>query len=211
MNALEPPAVFQISDGMDIPRDRAVVLSKGLDKVDKYLRAQDLKALYDRIDNPRDRAYIMYHAETGLRVRDVVRTEWVHVKWQECRTYTYDHKKDEWRWVYWPESVKPALKMWRLHMESSGLKSETLFPFCERTATRILRGWLRTLGHPLSERAGSHWLRHTFVRLSRRAGRDIKAVQQNTGDSLTTILNWYSSLNSEDMREQIEGRPLIPG
>ncbi len=43
----------------------------------------------------------------------------------------------------------------------------------------------------------THWLRHTFIRLSRRAGRDIKFVQQNTGDSLKTILEHYEGLTDE--------------
>lgn len=189
---------------------KSLVVSEKISKTDKYIPAHYLKKLIEVIDNPRERAYIMYHVETGLRVSDVVRSEWVHLNWQECKTYTYDHKKDTWRWVFWPESVKPALKMWRKQMETEGIKEPRLFDFSEKTATRILRRWLKVIGFPYAEKAASHWLRHTFVRLSRRAGRDIKAVQQNTGDSIKTLLDWYEGLNAEDMREQMESRPLIP-
>ena len=66
----------------------------------------------------------------------------------------------------------------------------------------LLRGWL-------SDRVSSHWLRHTFIRLSKRAGRDVKAVQQNTGDTIQTILEWYEELSDEEMGEEIQGKPLV--
>jgi len=192
-----------------IDKDKSLMLSQKISKGDKYIPQEWLKKLYDLCDNVRDKTYIMYHSQTGLRVSDVVGSELVHIDWENFRTYTYDHKKDQWRWVFYPEFVKSQLKMWLKQRQLEGIKSKLLFPFSEKTANRIIKRWCKAVGFPYSRIVGSHWLRHTFIRLSRKAGRDIKAVQQNTGDTVKTILEWYSDLSSEDMRREMADKPLL--
>lgn len=189
--------------------EKSLIVSKKISKGDKYIPEEWLKKLYDLVDNVRDKTYIMYHTETGLRVSDVINTELVHIDWENFRTYTYDHKKDEWRYVYYPEFVKSQLKMWLKQRQAEGIKDKRLFPISEKTANRILKRWCSRIGFPFADRVGSHWLRHTFIRLSRKSGRDLKAVQQNTGDTVKTILEWYSDLSSEDMKREIAEKPLI--
>ncbi len=193
----------------DVKQEKSLVVSNKISKGDKYIPQQYLKKLYQVVDDIRDRTYILYHSQTGLRVSDVVNTEIVHIDWKENRTYTYDHKKDKWRFVYWPEFVRSSLKMWLKQRQIEGIKDKRLFPFSEKTANRILKRWCKKIDFPYAHIVGSHWLRHTFIRLSRKAGRDIKFVQQNTGDTIKTILEWYSDLSSEDLREEIEKKPLI--
>lgn len=184
--------------------DNALVPIRNLHKGDKYLPSMIVKQIYDAIDNPRDMAYLMYHIETGIRVSDVVNSEWVHIDWDNHRTFTYDVKKDSWRYIYWPAKVKPKLQMWRLEMQNKGIKSKYIFPFSERTANRIIKQWALCVGFKFADQVSSHWCRHTFIRLSRNMGRDIKAVQQNTGDTIRTLLDWYSTPSQEEMQHQIE-------
>lgn len=198
-----------LSDKKDKTDSKDIAVISKISKADKYLPPQIVIKLYDSIDEPRDLAYLMYHIETGLRVSDVVRTEIVHLNLQEMKTYTYDHKKDKWRWIYWPEKVKAPLKMWFKQRQIEGIKSPYLFPFSEKTANRILKRWLKAIDFQYYHLASSHWCRHTFIRLSRKAGRDIKVVQQNTGDTIVTLLEWYSDLSSEDIRKEIENKKLI--
>jgi integrase len=173
-----------------------------LDKGNKYIPKDWVTKFYDTIDNIRDKTYILYHIETGLRVSDVVNTEIVHIDWAEYRTYTYDHKKDSWRFIYWPEFVKAQLKQWLLYRQAAGIKDPFLFPFSTKTANRILKHWAVKLDFPYKKQISSHWLRHTYIRHSRAIGRDIKAVQQNTGDTIKTILDWYSDLSKEDLQRE---------
>lgn len=182
----------------------ALVKNPKISKGDKYFPAWVCNKLYETIDNPRDLAYVMYHIETGLRVSDVVNSEWVHLDWQNLRTYTYDKKKDQWRYIYWPEKVKAKLKLWRLDMQNQNIKSKYIFPFSEKTANRIIKKWCQAIEFQHADKVGSHWCRHTFIRLSRKIGRDIKAVQQNTGDTIRTLLEWYSELGQEEMQEQLK-------
>lgn len=187
---------------------KALVVSGKISKGDKYFPAHVLKQLLEKIDNVRDKAYITYHVETGLRVSDVIGTEVVHLDWNNKRTYTYDHKKDQWRYVYWPDSVSSVLKMWFKQRQIEEIKDPRVFPFTDKTANRIIKRWAREVEFQYARQVGSHWLRHTFIRLSRRAGRDIKAVQQNTGDTVKTLLEWYSDLSAEDMRYEIDNKKL---
>lgn len=184
--------------------EKSLMVSKKIPKGDKYIPAEWVKKLYELCDNVRDKTYLMYHIETGLRVSDVVNTEIVHIDWQNCRTYTYDHKKDQWRFIYFPEFVKSQLKMWLKQRQIEGIKDKQLFNFSEKTANRIIKHWAKKIEFPYARSISSHWCRHTFIRNSRKIGRDIKAVQQNTGDTIKTLLDWYSDLSMEDMRQEIE-------
>lgn len=184
-------------------------------KGDKYFPAMWVRKMGDAAENARDLAYFLYHTQTGLRVSDVLSTRIEHVDWQQCRTWTFDHKKDTWRHVYWPESLKGPLKMWlkeRQNMveELDREQKQLLFPFTDKTANRIIKRLATKVSFPFAKSVGSHWCRHTFIRLSRQAGRDIKAVQQNTGDTIKTLLEWYSDLSHEDMRNEIENKPILP-
>lgn len=198
------------------------VVSRKIRKADKYINAEYVRKLYEAIDNPRDKAYIMLHIETGLRVSDIVGIkeknnsdrllgiEIDRIDFKNFSIEVYDHKKNKWRFIYFPNKVKPILKMWLRERQIKDIKGRALFPFSEKTANRILKYWCKKVGYPLADRVSSHFLRHTFIRLSRRAGRDIKAVQQNTGDTVKTILAWYSELDSEGMKEELD-KDLIGG
>ncbi|HLB43720.1 MAG TPA: site-specific integrase [Gammaproteobacteria bacterium] len=181
-----------------------LIVSPILSKSDKYIPFAYLNKIYESCDNIRDKAYIMYHAETGLRVSDVLGTEIVHIDWPNCRTYTYDFKKDKWRYIYWPQKVGAILKQWLKQRQNENIKDKKLFPFTSKTANRILKYWCKQINFQFTDQVSSHWLRHTFIRFSRKAGRDIKAVQQNTGDTINTLLDWYSDLSMEDMQEEIK-------
>ena len=185
-------------------KGKELLVSNKIPKGDKYIPQVWLRKLYDVIDNIRDKAYLRYHIGTGLRVSDVCGTEIVHIDWQNCRTYTYDHKKDEWRYVYFPVNVKADLKMWLKQRQIEGIKDKRLFPFSTKTANRIIKYWAEKIEFPHANLISSHWCRHTFIRHSRKIGRDIKAVQQNTGDTVKTLLEWYSDLSMEDMRYEME-------
>jgi len=189
-----------------IKRNKSLVVSSKIPRGDKYIPEAWLEKLLKIIDNPRDKAYIMYHVETGLRVSDVLGTFLENVHMDEQRAWTFDHKKDEWRWVYFPKDLKPVIKMW---LRKRGNDKGKLFDFHAKTANRILKKWCKEIGFRYHKEVSTHWLRHTFIRLSRKKGRDMKAVQQNTGDTVETILYWYGELSSDDMRDEMNKKPLI--
>jgi len=178
-------------------------------KTEKYIPGDFLKQLYEAVDNLRDLAYIKFHAETGLRISDVIQAEVKNIEWDHNRILVWDEKKDEWRTVHFPPSVGSTLKIYLNHRNAGNGKDRRLFPFSEKTANNIIKRWCVKLGFRYGDKVSSHWLRHTFIRLSRRAGRDIKAVQQNTGDDIQTIMKWYEGLTDDEMETEISGKPLV--
>lgn len=190
-------------------KGKSLILTKKLDKGDKYFPQEWVKKLYDTIDNPRDKAYIMTHIETGLRVSDVLGIELVHIDWQNNQMYIYDKKKDSWRWIVFPDKIRGSLKMWLKEKQIKDLKEQKLFNFSEKTANRIIKKWCNKIDFPFKQYVSTHWCRHTYIRLSQKVGRDIKIVQQNTGDKIETILQWYSDLSMEERKKQTEENPLI--
>lgn len=203
-----------------LPRERSIVRRDKLPKSDKYIPVVVLRQIYETIDNPLEKAYFMFHAETGLRVSDIVGQkkpssnarelglEINNIDWQNLQAHVYDHKKNQWRWVVFPEKVKAALKLYLLYRQAQNIQDRQLFPISEKTANRIVKKWCAKVGFQYSKQVGSHWLRHTFIRLSRAAGRDIKLVQANTGDTIKTLLEWYADLSLEDKRREIENKPI---
>ena len=63
-------------------KSKALVVSRILPKTDKYIPESWLRKFYEKVDDVRDKTYLMYHIETGLRVSDVLSTELVHVDWK---------------------------------------------------------------------------------------------------------------------------------
>lgn len=173
-------------------------------KGEKYIPAKWVGKLYESIDNIRDLTYLMFHIETGIRVSDVIGSEIVHIDWDNNRINIYDYKKDKWRLVYFPSKIVSQLKMWLEYRKVKGIKDKQLFPFSAKTANRILKKWCKQIGFPLAHLVSSHWCRHTFIKLSRSQGRDLMLVKQNTGDTIQTILSWYSILSSDELRNEIE-------
>lgn len=207
-----------MTDNPQAPQAPAIIPK--VPKGDKYLPAEVVQKIYDACDNVRDKAYLMWHIETGVRVSDIVGQkkrrkserelgqELNRVEWDNNRIYTYDHKKNTWRYVYFNQKTRSMLQMWLKERQNLGIKDRQLFPFSEKTCNRIIKEWCEKVGFKYAKEVGSHWCRHTFIRLSRKVGRDIKAVQQNTGDTVKTILEWYSDLSSEDMKHEIEDKPI---
>ena len=186
--------------------NNSLVEIKKIPKGEKFIPAPLLQKLYDTIDNARDKAYIMYSAETGLRVSDVLGTHLENMDFQNMRTWTYDFKKDTWRFVYWPEKIKGTLFMW---LKKRGNHEGKVFTFTPRTAQRLIKKYCKQIGFVYWENAGPHWLRHTFIRLSRSVGRDIKSVQQNTGNTINTLLEIYAELSPDNMKDEINKKELI--
>jgi site-specific recombinase XerC len=118
-------------------------------------------------------------------------------------------RRDDWRYVYFPTKVRSKLKLWLKERQNLQIKGRELFPFSEKTCGRILRRWCGKVSFQHAEKVGTHWCRHSFIRLSRRVGRNLKAVQQNTGDSIKTILEWYDALSPEDMAKELDKKPIV--
>lgn len=179
---------------------------------DKYFTKEWIDKMLQNAEDVKERAYFLYHLSTGLRVSDVCGTRLEHMRFDEGKTYTYDFKKREWRWVFWDKKIKGDLTQWlkvRQHLKLDKEQSQLLFPFSTRTADRIIKALAKRAGHPKATLCSTHWCRHTYIRLSRFAGRDMKAIQQNTGDTIKTIMEHYAEFSSEDMAREMNEKGFL--
>lgn len=179
--------------------------------LDKYLSREEIRKLLNVIDDLEDRALVLFALETGLRRSEIVTIQTSNIDFERQVVQVYDEKKDQWRTVIFPRYIAAQLNM---YLKARSHKSPLLFPFSSRTANRKLKRWCNRAQIRLDSSnltsVTFHWLRHTFIRRSKMAGRDIKIVQQNTGDTIETILKYYRDLSIEDRVIEMENKPLIP-
>ena len=174
--------------------------------MEKYLSEGEIERLLSIIDNVGDKCLIAVGIDSGGRVSEVVGILTSNIDYDRQTIKIWDEKKDVWRkWVL----TKPTMQLIKMYLNSRQKASPELFPFSYKTANRRLKKWCAQVGIP-KEKAHWHALRHTYIVQSRMKGRDIKAVQQQTGDSLLTLLRVYSNLSSEDRLRISEERPIIP-
>lgn len=187
-----------------------VKMSSKVPPTEKYLTEEEIKDLLTIINRIEDRTLVLFTLETGLRRSEVVGIQTANIDYDRQTVEIYDEKKDEWRIVIFPSYVGTKIRM---YLNSRDVKSRQLFPFCGRTANRRFKKWCKRAKIRLTENGNTlvtfHWLRHTFIRRSKSAGRDIKVVQKNTGDTLETILRYYRDLSVEDAVCEIEQKPIL--
>lgn len=177
---------------------------------EKCLTEKEIQKLLSVIDQIEDKTLILFTLETGLRRSEVVEILTSNIDYKRQTVKIYDEKKDEWRIVVFPEYIGSQVKM---YLNSRNLNSPYLFSFCGRTANRRLKKWCRRAGIRSSKSDKTlvtfHWLRHTFIRRSKMAGREIKVVQQNTGDTIETILKYYRKPSIEQCKQEIEAKRIF--
>ena len=76
-----------------LEKERALQLSGKFSKGDKFFPAKFVQELYDSVDNTRDKTYLMFNIETGLRINEVIGAEWAWIDRPNYRIKIYDNKK----------------------------------------------------------------------------------------------------------------------
>lgn len=155
----------------------------------------------DRID---DKALFTLALTTGIRREDIVGIDLSNINWQNNTLTFWEQKKDRFWTVPLEADTMIALKMY-INTLSKG--SKKLFDFTGRTAYNRLHRY--TEKAKIKKKIPFHALRTTFVKRSKEVGRDIKAVQQITGDSERTILKHYSEWTMDELKEIIEKKPIL--
>jgi len=134
--------------------------------------------------------------ELGPRVSEIIGIRWEDLDAQRHIVTVWDEKKDMHRYCVMPTGL------WKELAEYGGTidkREKRLFPITDKTANRWLKELAEAAG--IQRRVWWHMMRHTHVVQSRRAGRDWDWISQQTGDSVATLIKWYSKLSIEDRHE----------
>jgi integrase len=162
--------------------------------------------IMEKITNVRDLTLIALGIELGCRVNEMVMLRVPDIDFENQTVKVWDIKKKDIRDCVVTNSV---LKLVRMLIETEKIKDGRLFPYCYKTANNRVK---RCFADALIDLSKAHWhtLRHTYVVQSIRRGIPIKIIRDQTGDSLYTLLKYYSTISVEDKVALIESKPLLP-
>ncbi len=177
--------------------------------MEKYLTTDELKRLNSALPENRKGLIIQLGLELGCRVSEITHLRVKLIR--ERVVEIYDEKKNCYRDCVISEMTATALHRFvEKHRARRGYSHEKQLVFyeCERTVNNWLKEIFAVAKIPL-EKAHWHTLRHTFIRRAMPKW-GIKAVEQQTGDSATTLLKYYSELTTDDRLKLIDSAPIYP-
>ena len=167
------------------------------------LTKQEVEHLLSRVHNLRDYTLLLFGFYSGIRVGELS-FDYNSIVWEEGYVHVWDEKKDRYRKVYVPESVLNGLR--RYWNEREDKKSPKFFNLSTKTAERIIQRWTsETLNKPKSW----HCVRHTYITLSFESSIPISVVIENTGDRPSTILQYYTKLSPNFIKNEINSKALF--
>jgi len=136
---------------------------------------------------------------TGIRREDITSIELGNIDLANRQLRFWEGKKRRWWEVPLTLDVIQEL---RRYMNTLPKGQKTLFNFTGRTAYNHLQKYIKKAG--IKKQLSFHDLRRTFVKTAKRKGLSPKAVSQITGDQLSTIELYYSNLDMEELKEEVD-------
>jgi len=168
----------------------------------KPLNKEQVRKLMLAVIPLRDKALLHLGFNTGMRVSEPLTFTQDAIDWQEGTIKIYDEKKNKYRAAMPPLETLALLKTYIAESKPAG---RPVFEMGTKTAERVVQHWTQ---QALGFRRSWHCIRHTYISLSNEAHQDIKVVIENTGDSPSTILQYYTHLTPDYRRRATEEKPV---
>ena len=178
----------------------------------KYLKEEELRAVFDQTKSPRDYLMLRLLYETGMRVGELQALVIGDLDLQDNEISIQKAKRhQEGRKVpIWNHSTTQLLKM---YMQDRP-KDEALFisnkgtPISKRQIQRIYEDCAKRAGIE-RERQHVHILRHTHAVMALKSGVDLRTLQMNLGHSKIDITAIYLTLDISE-RKAVYGKNPLP-
>jgi integrase/recombinase XerD len=163
------------------------------------LSIEEQEALYSSASSFEDLTLFRLALNTGIRREDIVGIELSSINLKSRELAFYEHKKRRVHTV--PLTTTVAIDLER-YINSLPKGQKHLFNFSGRTAYNKLQRTLAAAG--IKKELSFHDLRRSFMKTAKKKGLDPKAVCQITGDTLSTVQNFYQNLDMEELKEEIK-------
>lgn len=163
----------------------------------------EVELLLSRIDNLRDYTLLLFGFFSGVRVGEAS-FDYNSICWEEGFISVWDEKKDRYRRIYVPETVLNSLK--RYWNEREDKRSPAFFDMSAKSMERTIQRWTSQV---LNKPKSWHCVRHTYITLSFESSIPISVVVENTGDRPATILQYYTKLSPNFIKNEINQNPLF--
>ena len=164
------------------------------------LSAEQLNTVLSVCKKPRDKALVLFMADSGLRRAEMIGLNWDDVDIMSGLVRVKRGKGGKARSAVIGATTRRALLAYRRTIGSPGNNSPV---FQSRNSGRFTGpGFLQIFRH-LSKRAGihvtPHSLRRTFVILSLRAGMDVLHLQAMLGHASLDMVQHYAQMVDDDL------------
>ena len=189
---------FQVSPTHDLNHKSETIEWEVLKKVRESLTFSELQLVIIHCNTLEEKALIELAVSTGIRREDIVNIELSRIDLKDQKLIFWEEKKDRLWMVGLPIEVVQTLKMY-IHTLPSNQRF--LFNFSGRTAYNKLQRILQRAC--INKHIAFHDLRRTFIRLSKRMGRDIRFVMDQTGDTARIIMEEYEGYTVDEMVEMM--------
>jgi len=210
---------------MKEPKNSAKSVSgKELDKLiastPKYFTQDEIQAILSVLHDGENRLLFQLGLELGARVSEIESLKWSNINFKDKYIVIWDEKKDCFRTCTVPEYIWGLLKEFKTGIDTR--KEIRVFPYSYKTLNRRIKEWTiqASIERLFYSRANApdkkeskarwHFLRHTYVVQSRRAGRDWDIISLQTGDRVATLIQEYSKLSLEDRIRISTEKPIVP-
>ena len=171
----------------------------GLKKMKESLTFDEVQQLIEVCETLGEKALIEVAVATGIRRSDIVKIEINRIDLQNNKIVFWEEKKDR----LWMVSLPPELvQTLTMYIRTLPKDQRYLFKFSGRTAYNKLQVIL--LRTNIRKHIPFHALRRTYIRLSKRMGRDTRFVMDQTGDSARVILEEYEGYTTDEMVEMMK-------
>ena len=168
-------------------------MPKIADKKLPVLDSEDLKRVLTACSTPRDKALVMFLADTGVRRAELLSLKWADLDMSTGAIRILKGKGNKYRVVFCGAKTRRALLKYRRSTE----QDERIFP--------LKTGGLRSALVRISRRAGihvtPHALRRTFATLALRTGMSIAHVSSLLGHAEISTTQIYLRLLVDDLQE----------
>lgn len=171
-------------------------------RVKNHLTFEEVQEVLAACETLEERLLIELGITTGIRREDIVGIERRDIDLDKRTIVFYETKKKR----YWTVALEPeVIQTLKFYIKSLPKKQDRLFNFTGRTAYNYLQNVLGRTS--IKKHLEFHALRRTFMRLSKRLGRDVRQVMDQTGDTARTILQEYEGYTVDELVEmwEVEG------
>ncbi|MFW3145986.1 MAG: tyrosine-type recombinase/integrase [Thermoplasmatota archaeon] len=184
---------------MKFKDDKVKIDYSCLKKIKESLTFKEVQELIDACNTLEEKALIEVALSTGIRRNDIINIEVNRVDLDNHKLVFWEEKKDRLWMVAIPPEVVQTLRM---YIRTLPEEQRYLFPFSGRTAYNKVQKILRRTS--IRKHIPFHSLRRTYIRLSKRLGRDTRFVMDQTGDTARVILEHYEGYTVDEMSEMMK-------
>lgn len=187
------------------------------------LTPDETKRLLDCIDNLEHKTAIQLGFDMGCRVGEIVTIpnipefstviQILDSKAQNEVKLKGKTKRTPYRQCVITTQTLNLIKMYQDSIKDEKPKRKFLFPYNERTLSRWIKLYCEKAG--IKRKRGNlirwHMLRHTYIQNAIERGVPLKQVSDQTGDSIFTLLRYYSNYTLEARQLVVEKTSITRG